>query len=117
MGYSHLQQKTGFIMLSDGDRRTNQDYVTLVDKNGLIQVLPRRKSRSRLTAPLKLIALFAVLLTVFKSLALLNVGMIDYEDELAALNNGNAFEQAGAFVLQVDPLTKSLFQHVGPLLK
>ncbi len=116
MGYSQLQQKTGFLLLADDDRRSNQDYVTLVDRNGLIQVMPRRKSRANLLAPLKLLALFAVLLTVFKALALMNVGLFDYEEELAVLQTGSVFEKAGAFVLQIDPLTMAFYQQVGPLL-
>lgn len=117
MGYSHLQKKTGFLLLSESDRRSNQDYITIVDRNGLIQVLPRRKERTRFWAPFKVLALFAVLLTLFKALALLNVGLFDYEEELAVLQAGNAFEKAGAFVLQADPLTMTIFQQVAPLLK
>lgn len=117
MGYSHLQQKSGFVLLADSDRRKNSDYITLVDSNGLIQVVPRPRRKSRLAGPFKLLLVFAVLLTVFKSLALLNVGVVDYEDELAVLREGNAFEQAGAFVLSIDPLTMIVYKQIGPLLK
>ncbi|MGB7316708.1 MAG: hypothetical protein WBC85_01950 [Planktotalea sp.] len=117
MGYSHLQQKSGFVILSERDRRANANYVTIVDKNGLIQVVPRRKSRSQISAPFKLLALFAVLLIVFKALALVNVGIVDYDAELAVLQAGNMFEKAGAFVLKIDPVTQAIYQQVGPLLK
>ena len=117
MGYSLLQQKTGFVLLPEREGSRTTDYVALVDRNGLIQVVQRPKARSHFAAPFKLLLLFAVLLTVFKSLALLNVGVIDYEDELAALQNGNLFEQAGAFVLQIDPLTETLKHQLAPLLR
>lgn len=117
MGFPILQQKSGFVLLPDRDRQKSTGYVTVVDKNGLIQVVARRKSSAFSLAPLKLIALFVVLLTVFKALALMNVGMVDYEEELAALQAGNMFEQAGAFALQIDPVTKAIYTQAGPLLK
>lgn len=119
MGYSQLQQKSGFVMLpANGQAKAN--YTTLVDKNGLIQVVPVRKSHvsaKQLGGPIKLVLLFAVLVIVFKALALVNVGAVDYEAELEALQGGNVVEQAGAFVLQIDPLTSMFYKHVGPLLK
>ena len=44
MGFSHLQQKTGFVLLSEQESRATARYMTLVDKNGIIQVVPRPKS-------------------------------------------------------------------------
>ncbi len=120
MGYSQLQQKSGFVLLSDNGRQVNKKYTTLVDKNGLIQVLPKKKSKvaiRQMVGPLKLVCLFAVLVIVFKALALINVGAVDYEAELQALHGGNVVEQAGAYVLQIDPLTSTIYKHVGPLLK
>ena len=118
MGISLLQQKTGFAMLPGQARESQTDYMTLVDKNGLIQVVPRpTKARTLSLAPFKLIAVFVVLVTVFKAMALLNVGMIGYEEELAVLASGNFAEQASAFVLQIDPVTQAVASNVSALLK
>jgi hypothetical protein len=117
MGFSHLHQKTGFVLLADQGRQANNNYVTLVDKNGLIQVVARQKTRSLSLTPITLLAIFAVLLTVFKALALMNVGLNDYQDEVAALEAGNLFEQAGAFVLQVDPATMAIYSISGSLFQ
>ncbi|MGH1576418.1 hypothetical protein [Planktotalea sp.] len=117
MGYSHLQQKPGFVVLADKDRASHKDYVTLVDKNGLIQVVPRRRARSLPLAPFKLLALLVVLVTVFKALALFNVGLNDYQEELAVLKTGNMLERAGAFVLQVDPVTMAIYSNTGSLIR
>jgi len=44
MGFSHLQQKSGFVLLSEQESRATARYMTLVDKNGIIQVVPRPKA-------------------------------------------------------------------------
>ena len=118
MGISLLQQKSGSTLASNRSLQTHADYMTLVDKNGLIQVVPRaRKSRSLSLAPLKFMLILAVLLTVFKAVALINVGVSNYEDEIALLKSGNVVEQAGAFVLQVDPVTHVIARNASVLLK
>lgn len=116
MGFPLLQRKSGFIVLPKSGGASGNKYTTLVDKNGLIQVIPRKRKSLWSLVPFKLIALFAVLLTVFKALALINVGINDYEAELQALAAGNGFEKAGAFVLQIDPVTMMLYQQGRGLL-
>jgi len=117
MGFSQLQKKSGFVLLSDKGQQSSNEYVTLVDKNGLIQVVPRKKKSVLSTAPLRLIVLFFLLITVFKALAVLNVGITTYEEQLTALPGGNVVEQAGAFVLSVDPLTHTIIQGIEPLVR
>lgn len=117
MGFSHLQQKTGFVLMSEQEGRAVPNYMTLVDKNGLIQVVPRPKARAMSFVPLKLIAMFVALVMVFKALALLSVGVLAYEEELAALAAGNIFEQAGGVILWIDPITEVIYATVAPLMK
>lgn len=117
MGRTHLHQKNGFVILPDNGRASGKGYATFVDRNGLIQVVPRRQKKLSLLAPLKLLALFVVLLTVFKALALSNVGVNTYQDQLASLESGTLVEQAGAWVLTVDPATSWLYQNGRGLLK
>ena len=117
MSNTQLQRKSGFVMLSELNGQDATGYVTLVDKNGLIQVVPRQKRRTLSTVPLKLVVLLAILITVFKALALMNVGLVDCETGLEALSQGSAVEQIGAFVLQIDPVTHAIFEKIGPLLR
>ena len=117
MSNTQLQRKSGFVMLSELNVQDATGYVTLVDKNGLIQVVPRQKRRTLSTVPLKLVVLLAILITVFKALALMNVGLVDCETGLEALSQGSAVEQIGAFVLQIDPVTHAIFEKIGPLLR
>jgi hypothetical protein len=117
MGNSLLHKKTGFVLLPDQKRQASTDYMTIVDKNGLIQVVPRKKSRLWYTVPLRLIMLFFVLITVFKALAVLNVGPTAYEEQLTALAAGNVVEKIGSFVLVIDPLTNVVIQGIAPLVR
>ena len=117
MGISHLQQKTGFAIFSANTAANRSEYVTLVDKNGLIQVVPRiSPKRGRKHTSLKLVAALAVLVTLFKAAALVNVGYVDYNDELALLANGNVVEKAGAFIFQIDPVTEVISKNLGSFL-
>ena len=117
MGNSLLHKKTGFVLLPDQKRQASTDYMTIVDKNGLIQVVPRKKSRLWSTVPLRLIMLFFVLITVFKALAVLNVGLTAYEEQLTALAAGNVVEKIGSFVLVIGPLSAPPIQGIPPLLR
>ena len=117
IGFSHLQQKSGFVLLSEQESRAAARYMTLVDKNGIIQVVPRPKVPNASFLPFKLIAFFVVFITLFKALALLSVGVNAYEEERLALSEGNVFEQAGAFVLWIDPATEAISSYLAPYLK
>lgn len=117
MGFSHLQRKSGFVLLADQDQRAVKKYMTLVDKNGLIQVVPRPKRRSFSLVPLKLIALLVGLALTFKSLAVLNLGIGAYEDELSVLATGNLFERGAALAMWIDPITQFVVSNTAPFLK
>lgn len=110
MGRSHLQQKTGFVILPDRDTKNRKGYTTFVDHNGLIQVVPRRPKERSGFSPVKVIIVAGVMLTLFKALALVNIGLNDYSDRLATLQTGTLPEQAGAWVLQIDPATQWMYQ-------
>ncbi|WP_375265689.1 hypothetical protein [Planktotalea sp.] len=117
MGVSLLKKKTGFVLLPDSQRQATSQYSTTVDKNGLVQVVPRKKSRRSFGAPIRLILLFGVLITIFKALAVLNVGLTAYEEQLTALSSGNIVEQVGSVLLSVDPLTNAVIQGIAPLIR
>jgi hypothetical protein len=103
--------------LSEQESRATARYMTLVDKNGIIQVVPRPKERNASFLPFKLIAFFVVFIMLLKALALLSVGINAYEEERLALSEGNVFEQAGAFVLWIDPATEAISSYLRPYLK
>jgi len=64
-----------------------------------------------------LIAFFVVFIMLFIALALLSVKVNPYEVECLALSEGNVFEQAGAFVLWINPATEAISSYLTPYLK
>jgi hypothetical protein len=116
MGLSHLRQKPGFVVLPKSAYAKGKAFETRVDRNGIIHVVERRKPAFN-WAPVKLVCLFLLLVTTFKALALFNVGMNDYNDRLALLESGTLYEQAGAVLLRIDPVTESVYTAVRPLLR
>ena len=80
-------------------------YVSVVGEDGLIVVKPRRK-RARL--PIKSFLFLAVGLLCFKALILASLGQPVYEDRLDKLRAGSTVERAGAWVMQMDPVSTAL---------
>ena len=80
-------------------------YVSVVGEDGLIVVKPRRKS-ARL--PIKSFLFLTIGLVCFKAMILAGLGQPVYEDRLEKLNAGSTVERAGAWVMQMDPVTTAL---------
>jgi hypothetical protein len=75
-------------------------YVSVVGDDGLIVVKPRSRKTRFVVRPF----LFLIVgLLFFKSLILATLGQPVYEERLAALQGGTTIEQAGAWVMQIDP--------------
>ncbi|MDX5383006.1 MAG: hypothetical protein LPJ92_08270 [Rhodobacterales bacterium] len=80
-------------------------YVSVVGDDGLIVVKPRRK-RARL--PIRSFLFLAIGLVGFKAMILAGLGQPVYEDRLEKLRAGSTVERAGAWVMQMDPVTSAL---------
>jgi len=89
-------------------------YHTKVTKDGLIVVRPKKKRRS---LPIKGVFLTVVGFFAFKAFALAAVGPVTYTERLEALQGGTAVEQAGAFVMGIDPVTEAVAGVIGPVLR
>jgi len=63
------------------------------------------------------VLLFLGAFVFFKAFLVANLGPQTYDDRLARLNNGTVVEQAGAFVMQADPLTVYAAQKIRPVLR
>jgi len=113
MSFTHLQKKSGFVILSEDGQKIASKYMTRVDKNGLIQVMPRPQKHEPLIPIFKLLFLFVGLMIAFKALALISVGYAAYEEQRAFLIEGNVFEQIGAVFLDVDPVTQFIVEKFG----
>jgi hypothetical protein len=80
-------------------------YVSVVGDYGLIVIKPRRQAARFVLRPF---VFLAIGLLVFKSLILAALGQPVYEDRLAALQDGSTIERAGAWVMQIDPVSEGL---------
>jgi hypothetical protein len=76
----------------------------------------KRSRRSVGTTLLKGAVFFAAVLFAAKTTMLVAVGPAAYGQALSALDGGNPFEQAGAFVMQADALTQFLAAKLSLLL-
>jgi hypothetical protein len=92
-------------------RKLARGYVTYVDKNGLVNYRPRRGFR----LPLKGVLLFVLGFFGFKGVVLTNLGPDTYSERVQALGEGTVVEQAGAWLMQADPLTQFIAQTLWPL--
>ncbi|MFC6688374.1 hypothetical protein [Jhaorihella thermophila] len=88
-------------------------YVTEVGPDGLIVAKPVRARSSFSLRPL--VYCIAGLL-LFKGLLLAQLGTSVYVERVDRLKTGTAVEQAGAWVMQVDPASKWIADRVAPYL-
>lgn len=85
--------------------RMSQGYVTKMDRNGLIVQVPDNKAGG---IGLGLFLRGALILLAFKVLTLGWLGEERYQYHVETLSQGAMHERAGAWVMQVDPVTRKL---------
>ena len=101
------------IALRNKHVRMSQGYVTRMNRNGLIEQVPDRRlggfGLSVLLRP-------GLALIGFKVLALVWLGDTVYAGHVGTLSQGAAHEQAGAWLMQIDPMTRMLADFVTKLI-
>lgn len=112
--HAHFSKRLGD--LGRKHEKMTHGYTTKVGKDGLITVTPRAR-RARGVSGLKMILVVAVGFFVFKSFMLAAAGPDAYSERLAGLESGTVFEQAGAMVMGIDPITETLASLAGPILR
>ena len=94
-------------------RALARGYTSRVGSDGLIVIRPRRRG---LRLPVKGLALLGLGFFGLKGLMLAQIGHDNFAARLNDLNNGTIAEQAGAWIMQVDPATKWIAELILPLL-
>lgn len=89
-------------------------FTTYVRGDGLIVVKPKRRKSRGISARGVVWSIFWF--TMFKSLMLAAMGEASYTERLAKLSEGTMLEQAGAWLMSIDPLTAQMSNILGPLL-
>jgi len=92
-------------------------YTTVVSHDGLLTAVPKRRVAAVSSGRLKFLVLVAIGFFGFKGFVLAVLGPLSYKSRLEMLEQGTVFEQAGAKVLVIDPLTHALAEVVGPILR
>lgn len=88
-------------------------YSAKVTNEGLIVFRPKRRGTG---FSVRGFAMLVVGFFVFKAIILAHLGSTVYDQRVASLNEGTVIEQAGAFVMQSDPVTLEIATHLHPLL-
>ena len=82
--------------------RMARGYVTKIDKNGVIVQKPDNKVKG---FGARIFVLLAIAFVIFKGFILANLGAEEYAVRLASLEGGETYQQVGAWLMQVDPVT------------
>ena len=94
--------------------RLADGYVSKVGKDGLIIFRPKRREGG---FPIKGLALLVIGFFVFKGLILAHLGEGTFDARLTQLSQGSVVEQAGAWIMQSDPVSQTIAQQVRPFVK
>lgn len=94
--------------------RLERGYVGKVRPDGLIVLKPRRQRRA---IPWRGLLYLVLGFAFFKAAVFAHLGGVTYEARVAQLADGRVIEQAGAAVMQPDPLTRWMAGYLAPVLR
>lgn len=95
-----------------GHVRMARGYKAKVGRDGLIVFRPKRR---KISLPLRSLIVLIVAFFGFKVLVLMQIGDLTYQARMDALMGGSLVEQAGAYLLQLDPVTRMIAAQLTPL--
>jgi len=114
MGMNHLQFEQRVSNIGRKNRALARGYSTRVRPDGLIVARPRRR---QVGLSLKSVILFVLAIFAFKGFLIADIGVKTYDERVDRLKTGTIVEQAGAWVMQIDPLSAGIAQQIGPILR
>ncbi|WP_299667412.1 hypothetical protein [uncultured Ruegeria sp.] len=91
--------------LSKKHQKLSRGYRATMRSDGLVVMKPQRM---RSAIPAKVLLLCLVGFFGFKAFLLSHLGPSAYDTRVESLNQGTAVEQAGAWIMQSDPVTSFL---------
>ncbi len=110
-----FEQFDGRLKRIERKRQTMANgYELHMQNDGLIVARPRRARNSRISPRAVIMFLGGALL--FKGVLIASLGPVAYEERIAALADGSAVEQAGAMVMQIDPIAREIASWITPYL-
>ncbi|MFK7879714.1 hypothetical protein [Roseobacter sp.] len=94
-------------------QKLSRGYTAKIDDTGLIQVEPKRE---RSFYGLRIIVFIVAGVLLVKSLMISSVGIATYENRIQELSAGMAVEQAAAWVMQPDRLSRYVAENITKLI-
>lgn len=95
-------------------RAMSRGYTTRMRSDGL---LVARASRPTHRISMTSVLLFVVGLFVFKAFLIASLSPESYEVRVNRLAEGTIVEAAGAWVMQIDPISGMIANQIGPILR
>lgn len=95
-------------------RKLSRGYVQLVERDGMLVPMPRRRVRTGFPFRGLLIAIVGILL--FKGVLLASLGEGTYQFRVEKIAEGSSFEKVAAWVMQADPVTRWIAGQLAPFL-
>lgn len=114
MADSHAEFDQRLNRLSRKHRAMARGYTTQLRPDGLIVTKPRRR---RVGVPLHSIILFVAAFLAFKGFMIASLGVATYEERVGRLQSGTVPEQAGAWVMQADPVSNWVYEKLRPIVR
>ncbi|MEL6806931.1 MAG: hypothetical protein AAFO97_04045 [Pseudomonadota bacterium] len=93
----------------------SRGFTTVMRSDGLIVVRPNRALRRGF--PIKGLLALVLGFFVFKAIMVSSLSEITYNERVAKLKQGGAFEQGGAWLMQIDPVTAYLAGFIEPFIE
>lgn len=111
-GHAQFDQRVS--RLAKKHEAISRGYTARMRSDGLIEVKPRR---ARLAVSPRAILVFAAGFFLFKAFLLAALGPESYASRLEQLENGTSVERAGAWVMQIEPVSAYVSAMIGPILR
>ncbi len=99
----------------DHDRK-QRGYIISIRKDGLITFKPKNRYYNS-TLPLRGLIFLIIGFFLFKGLILAHAGTSVYSERLTLLQEGSLVERAGAYVMQVEPVSQAIATQMRRFLK
>ncbi|MFV0514471.1 MAG: hypothetical protein ACK5MY_12720 [Jhaorihella sp.] len=114
MDQGQLQFNKRLRRLDRKYRAMERGYTTYLRPDGLIVAKPQG-SRPRL--PVKAVVMCLAGLILFKALLIAHLGTAVYDERVGQLRSGTLVEQAGAWVMRIDPASGWIAGHLRQILR
>lgn len=99
--------------LTKKHQKMSRGYRATMRRDGLVVMKPQRV---RSAVSLKVLLLCLCGFFAFKAFLLSNLGPSGYQYRIDALNGGTSVEKAGAWIMQVDPISQALSAQFNKIL-